>query len=156
MKYIKLFENYEERFDKIEKALHRVDFRLNDRPLVIIGTPGDGKLYSTKKILDDMDYEYSVIDSGRATPTEFYFFLYDNRESVVVIDESSVDNRIIKMMTQLCRGENITHPYPFAPNPPDTIMQFEFTGKVVVLSPDLTHSPKCVDNCVDTIFLGFK
>lgn len=165
MKYIKLFEDYKERYDKIEKALHKSNFRnnRNAKPLNIIGGGnGSGKIYSIETILKEMDEEYIIIVSSNTTPTSFYNALYEHRDIIVIIDglygKSSTNNemRVNKIITQLCKGKMITHPYPHAPNPPETIMQFKFTGRVILSTPDLTHTPRGIDEYVNTIFLGFS
>ncbi len=165
MKHVKLFENFEERFDKIEKAIHKSDFRnnRNAKPLNIIGGGnGSGKIYAIETALKQMDEEYVNITSSSTSPTSFYNALYEHRDIIVIIDglynNSNVNNkiRVNNMITQLCKGEVITHPYPNAPNPPGTVMQFKFTGRVILSTPDLTNTPKDIDHYVNTIFLGFS
>jgi ATPase subunit of ABC transporter with duplicated ATPase domains len=165
-----MFENYDERFSKIERVLRSLNFRKNrdPKPIHIVGGGnGSGKMHSIKTVLDQMDEEYIIINTNEATPTSFYMTLYEYSDSdtIVVIDEmcnnSSTNNqaRINKTIAQLCKGEMITHPYPNAPNPPNTILQFEFKGRVILSTADLTNTRDIsglYDKNLNTIFLGFS
>ena len=130
--------------DKIELLRDYLDMTMKGKnhSLMIVGRAGLGKTYSTLNILKELKAKFAY-KSGYTTPLGLYKWLYQHKDSIVVLDDLegllTTESAISLLKTALwdSNGKRLVE-YETTSKLMDGVPSvFEFTGRIIILTNEL-------------------
>jgi hypothetical protein len=135
-------EKLREKFKELDNATE-VLVKSNINGLISIGTGGIGKSYKILKKLTELKVDF-IYQTAFSTPLELYHTLYEHNGKVIVIDdcEGILNNikcvSILKNALWSVTGTRILN-YKSTSELLKAPKQFEFTGKLIIITNRLTN-----------------
>ena len=145
--WIKQRANEVVKTDKIELLKDYIGMTVkgNNHSLIVVGRAGLGKTYSTLNILKELKKEF-VYKSGYTTPLGLYKWMYEHRDSVLVLDDLegllTNESAIALLKTALwdSNGKRLVSYETTSKLMEGVPSVFEFTGSIIILTNELNEN----------------
>lgn len=131
----------------IPKEYIKMVVNKKSKGLLLWGSAGLGKSFSVKRIIKESNLkegEEYVFISGHITPMQFYKKLYENKDTLVCLDDINIlESKINLNMLKACLSDNCSRVEYESSSLKDIPSSFVFTGRVIIL---LNEKPKNDEN----------
>jgi hypothetical protein len=135
-------------YDAVKKSINSV-LEGNLRACILCGPPGMSKTYLVKRCLHfngmSPGSDYNTLKGSSVGLKEFFLFVYQNKDKVLILDDFDTPMRdpdminILKAMTDSYKQRRVTLPYKEGDDstlglPSDVPTRFDFGGKVIIIT----------------------